>query len=250
LDSPGPGDDATNESAAGFAPDGRFGGAVKVPQARAAALEWRRRPKLMDSAGAPGRVSWFALLRSRRSRVAVVTVLATWGVLGCSLIAGVETIPDLGQQPDGSGLGDSTPEASADGGPDARAPDAPTHDSAKRPDAAADAAVDGDPGLCTKMTSAVNCETCCIGMYPQGYMTYLNAVVACECVSPATCFSQCETTLCKEADAEFTPACQECLNLSLGPPDAACTAPVSSNCSSDPSCLAVLADCLGLCPAS
>jgi hypothetical protein len=96
----------------------------------------------------------------------------------------------------------------------------------------------GEAGSCASSGLKSVCESCCQGMFSEGYDTYNVALEHCACVSPAVCNAECSTTFCDDitpTDAGGT--CTTCLTKSLLP-DGGCGASVSNECSLDSNCMA------------
>jgi hypothetical protein len=104
---------------------------------------------------------------------------------------------------------------------------------------------------CQSMTPTSSCITCCANLHSGSYLTFINAIVACECTSEAgtgVCQSQCATEYCNMMNPTPGDACDNCLSASLeADAGGRCLVPVANACPMGGPCDAYLL-CANGCP--
>jgi hypothetical protein len=100
-----------------------------------------------------------------------------------------------------------------------------------------------EAGNCSAEGSEALCESCCMGVYIEGYDTYEMALASCACELPGACMSQCQNSLCMDNTPEAGDPCSTCVAKAIAP-DGGCGAQFTSQCNA--SCIAYV-DCLATC---
>jgi hypothetical protein len=88
---------------------------------------------------------------------------------------------------------------------------------------------------CQEMTSAENCVACCADLHGPSYLTFIDAILGCECSADGglgTCQAQCANEYCAKQNPKQGDACDLCLIDSLvADAGGQCLGPVSQICS-------------------